>query len=391
MRFMRRRDWWAGALEEPAVLSALVALVALVFVLLRLDLVAHGDVTRFVDVGSAFAHRSKLPRGVAIVPGSGYDGQFYYRLGLDPANLHRSAYGITLDNAYRLQRITYSALAWLFAGGQVRIVPYSLVVVNIVALGALAWLGAVLARDCGRRAAWGLLIAGYFGFLFSLGRDLTEICEACFVVAGLLFLRRRRPVLAGVALAGAVLSRETALVVVAGVALVSAVELVRRRRGPGWADAAWILPGGAYLGWLAVGWAVSGSIPLRSDSQNNLTFPFVSIAEAVGHYVRLLPSGHSVVWLVELSVLATVAVLAGITRRRSRATAAEKAGWALSLLVLLFLTKTLWYSHADFRGFEDAYVLSTVVLLDSDRKLRVVAVLVAVIWSVTFIHRVLYF
>jgi hypothetical protein len=51
----------------------------------------------------------------------------------------------------------------------------------------------------------------------------------------------------------------------------------------------------------------------------------------------------------------------------------------------------LWESHADFRGFEDLYVLSCVVLLDSEAKLRIVVLLVAVVWAVTFVHRVFYF
>ena len=118
-------------------------MLAAAFVVARLAVVAHGDITRFIDVGSAFALVHHVPHGITIVPGGGYDGQFYYRLALDPANLHRTAYGITLDNGYRIQRITYPVLAWLLAAGQQAAVPYSLVAVNVVALGALAWLGGV--------------------------------------------------------------------------------------------------------------------------------------------------------------------------------------------------------------------------------------------------------
>ncbi len=387
---MRPHGPLARALDSPAWLAVGVTVLAVAFVVARLAVVAHGDITRFIDVGSAFAQVRHVPHGIAIVPGGGYDGQFYYRLALDPANLHRTAYGITLDNAYRIQRITYPALAWLLAAGQQRAVPYSLVVVNVVALAALAWLAALLARDCGRRAAWGLLVAGYFGFLFSLGRDLTEICEACFVVAGLLSLRRGRPVWAGLALAAAVLSRETALVVVAGVALVAARDVLLRRRRPGRADLAFILPVALYAAWQAVGWAVYGSIPLRSDGENNLTYPFVSVAEALSHNLRLLPSEHAAVWLVELAALLTVVVVAGLTLPRARARPAEKSAWVVAALLAVFLTRTLWDTHADFRGFEDLYVLSAVVLLDSDRSLRALAVLVGVLWVVTFVHRVVY-
>jgi hypothetical protein len=378
------------ALDSPAWLAAGVTVLAAAFVMARLAVVAHGDITRFIDVGSAFAQVHHVPRGITIAPGGGYDGQFYYRLALDPANLHRTAYGITLDNGYRIQRISYPVLAWLLAAGQQAAVPYSLVAVNVVALAALAWLAALLARDCGRRPAWGLLVAGYFGFLFSLGRDLTEICEACFVVAGLLSLRRGRPVWAGLALAAAVLSRETALVVVAGVALVAVRDVVLGRRRPVRADLAFILPVVLYAAWQAIGWAVYGSIPIGSDGENNLTYPFVSMAQALADNLRQLPSEHAAVWLAELVALGTVVVVAGLTLPRSRARPAEKWAWVVAASLAICLTRTLWDSHADFRGFEDLYVLSAVVLLDSDRNLRALAVLMGVLWAVTFVHRVAY-
>ena len=388
---VKRLSLWVGGLDSPALVAALTAVAAIGFVIARLELVAHGDISRFIDVGSAFSNPAQLPHGVAIVPGGGYDGEFYYRLALDPADLHRYAFGITLDNAYRLQRITYSVLAWLTAGGQQRLVPYSLVAVNVLALTVLAWLSGALSRASGRKAIWGLLIVGYFGFLFSLGRDLTEICEACFVVAGLLALRHRRPVLAGGVLAAAVLSRETALVVVAGVAFVSVVDIARRRRRPGWWDVAWLLPVIAYVGWQLVGLAAYGSLPLKSDSDNNLTYPLTAMVDAIGHYFQLLPSQHAVIWIVEAGLLMLVASLAAVTLRISRSTTAEKVAWAVSVLFVLCLSRTIWYSHADFRGFEDVYVLSVVILLGSDRRLGALAGIVTAVWLTVFVHRVLFF
>jgi hypothetical protein len=79
---------------------------------------------------------------VTVFRGSGYDGQFYYRLALNPANLHRSAYGIRFDNPYRVQRITYSVLAFVAAAGQMAAVPDALVAVNVLGLAVLALLGA---------------------------------------------------------------------------------------------------------------------------------------------------------------------------------------------------------------------------------------------------------
>jgi hypothetical protein len=95
--------------------------------------------------------------------------------------------------------------------------------------------------------------------------------------------------------------------------------------------------------------------------------------------------------LAEFAVLGVVVVSAGFTLRRSRANPSEKWAWLLAVLLAVLLSRTLWDSHADFRGFEDLYVLSTLIVLDSDRRAGLVAVLVGAIWVVTFVHRALYF
>ena len=113
-------------LDRPAFAAAVAVVAATRFVVLRLEIFAHGDLTRFIDAGRSFVNPSQAPHGLIVVPGTGYDGEFYYRLAIDPANLHRTAYGITFDSAYRLQRITYSSIVWLASGGQRSLVPLRL-------------------------------------------------------------------------------------------------------------------------------------------------------------------------------------------------------------------------------------------------------------------------
>src|SRR3984957_8381567 len=247
MKTLRRTDLGKGGSliaalpDHPAFPAAIAVGSAICFVFLRLELFAHGDVTRFIDAGRSFVNPARAPGDLQIVPGSGYDGEFYYRLALDPANLHRTAFGITFDNASRVQRIAYSAIAWLVSGGgRVTAVPWALVTVNVLGLGAIAWLGGVIARDAKRPAVYGLLVAGYFGFLFTLGRDLTEITAATFLLAGIVALRRERPVLAGFLLAAAALSRETALAFSIAVGIVAVADIALGHRRPGRKDAAWL-------------------------------------------------------------------------------------------------------------------------------------------------------
>src|SRR4029077_393537 len=145
---------------------------------------------------------------------------------------------------YRYMRIGYPALTWLISTGQHSLVPVMLVVINIAAIGALGYLGAMFAAEGGRHALAGLLIPGYFGLLTSLSRDTAEPLAAVCLLAGLLAVRSRRPVLAAVLLAYGVLTRETVMVAVAAIAIMRVTGMLRRTTGarPGREDLAWLVP-----------------------------------------------------------------------------------------------------------------------------------------------------
>ena len=46
--------------------------------------------------------------------------------------------------------------------------PWSLVIVNVIGLACMGALGAVIAGVAGRHSWWGLLLPGYFGFVWVL-------------------------------------------------------------------------------------------------------------------------------------------------------------------------------------------------------------------------------
>ena len=190
--------------------------------------------------GHTYTHRAQLPRGLLLVPSAGYDGQFYYRLALDPVNWDKTAFGITMDQSYRYTRIGYPILAWLVSLGQHQLVPVALVAINLVAVAAMAYLGAMFARDAGRHALWGLAFAAYFGLVISVGRDTAEpLAEAC-MLGGLLAYRRNRPLLATAAFAVGAITRETILLAPAAIAVTRLVAMARRRARPGLADLTWV-------------------------------------------------------------------------------------------------------------------------------------------------------
>src|ERR1700751_1542630 len=280
-------SWLAARTNRPAVAALIATLAAVAFTLARWQTWADGRISRFILVGRHFAIPSQLPHGMPVAKTYGYDGQFFYRLALNPLNFHHTAYGITMDRPYRYMRIGYPVLTWLVSAGQHSLVPVMLVVINIAAIGALGYLGAMFAMRGGRHALTGLLIPGYFGLLTSLSRDTAEPLAAVCLLAGLLAVRSRRPVLAAVLLAYGALTRETVMVAVAAIAVMRGIGILRRRTTgarPGREDLAWLVPSVAFAAWQVVVKAATGSVPLLADGGRNARPPFIAPLEAFRHH-----------------------------------------------------------------------------------------------------------
>jgi hypothetical protein len=401
-----------------------VLFVAVVFVLLRVVIAAHGHVDGLVVAGAAHVSRTPYTSDLPIRQGTGYDGQFYFRLALDPLDWSSQAFGIRLDTLGRLDRVTYPAIVWLVSAGQRAAVPVMMPVVNIVALAALAMLCAALSRHAGRHPLWGLLVAGFFGFLWSLGRDLTELTEAVFVVAGLLAVRQGRPFVGGLMLSAAVLAREPALVVV-GALFVSRVWVLTHprtatapgTRGPGngtagsgadghlgdraagsitrligGADAAWALPVVAFAAWQLALRAVTGTFPVLTSGNNNVGVPLAGLAGGVAHYGARLPHIPSLLWFGELGVLVLVGTMAAASLRSGTSAALlhERIAWAVAGVLALTLTKGIWLGDVGFRSLDDFYLLSGVLLLFSRVRLDLVGLAVSAAWCVVAFELVLF-
>ncbi|MFN2505709.1 MAG: hypothetical protein ABR540_16000 [Acidimicrobiales bacterium] len=383
----------------------------------------HGDPSRFVVAGQAFVDRTRASDDLHVRPGDGYDGQFQYRLALDPLDLGTDAHGIRLDAPFRRQRIGYSAVAWLVSGGGQRsLVPEALIAVNVMGIGVIALLGGLVAREGGRSPLWGLLPAGYWGFVMTVARDLTEVTAGAAVLAGLVLYRRRRFVWAGTVLALGALTRESTMIVVAAIGLVWLVSRLKRLRAPGgppaappaaaddaatlpsaddattspsagpgepWAAAlAWALPTLAFLAWQLRALA-AGPLPLTSSGGNNLAIPFSAMAPYALSWVEGVTRPRLAIRLAELLALAGFAVMALRSLRRSQARSHEKLAWLLTLVLAVCLSDAVYVDPADFRHLGESFVLGSVVLLgDPTAALGKVAAATGVLWTVVAGFRV---
>jgi hypothetical protein len=383
-----------AATDRPLAAGLIALAGSLCFVLLRLWLAAGGNITRFVRAAAPFSDRNRVPRGLFVFPSNGYDGQFYYRLALDPANLHHEAFGITLDSPFRLQRIGYPALAWLVSLGQRSWVPVALVVVNVLALGAIGLAGGLLARDCGRHALCGLLLAGYFGFFISVGCDLTEPVAAACLLGGVLGYRRGRPVLTGLLFGYGALTRETVMIVPLAIGLTRLVTAVRRPARPGAGDLAWCLPAVAFGGWQLILRAATGTFILLNGfgSNSSAGLPFGGFISAVRLNLRLLPAtGAAYIWFLEVATLMAFAAAALASLRSAAVPGYERAAFVAFIIELGALSAGIWTGHADLRSIDEVYLFAVLILLGTGRRRLVpLALCAGLALVVAAVHQALY-
>ena len=354
-------------LGSPLLPGLIAAVAAIAFVVARWATWAQHNIANFILVGRHFANPAQLPPGIPLQPTYGYDGQFYYRLALNPANLAQTAYGIRVDHSYRFMRIGYPVVTWLVSFGQHSLVPVMLVAVNVVAVGAMAYFGGVLARQGGRHVLWGLLMAAYFGLVTSISRDTAEPLAAAFLLAGVVALRARRPWAAALLLACGTLTRETVMVAVGAIGLVRVVTLVRTRTLPGRDDLPWVLPSVVFAAWQLVILAVTGSVAVATDGSRNAGAPFSAPVHALIFNLRHLNTARFDkydLWLLEFFGLVVACIAATAVLRASRAAAWEKLALYLYVVEICVVTPSTWGSiDADLRSFIEVYLFAVVILL----------------------------
>ena len=175
-----RQKWIARPLVTPPVVPAiLVLLIAIVVVYAKLAL------------------HNFDPMSFAMV-----DGAFVYELA---AAFPAISHAILDVPAYRGQRILLAALA---APAGVYM-PWALIAINVLALGAGSYALAKLASRHHMSVWLGLVFGLWLGALFVIELDLTEVLAYALVLWGILFWEEDRPFLTGLMCGLAVLAKET--------------------------------------------------------------------------------------------------------------------------------------------------------------------------------------
>ena len=361
------------------------------------------DLSRFVVAGAGVDARETPPGLTVRSDIDGYDGVAFYRLAVNPFTRAKKAYGITLDNPpYRQQRIGYPLLVWMASLGNARAVPAMMVIVNVIALIAIAAIGGALAQQFQFSGLWGVALALYPGFLLTLSRDTSEIVACAFMLATALALSRQRFTGAVILLTCAVLTRETALLI--AVALAIAYAWTRsssalrasfpRALGEGTQPSSslaprsgervpkageglaltFAVPIAVYAVWQIILTIIWGRVPLIAGAPAT-TLPFSEFAKFLAAaaprrlYIQRL-------YFMESIYLALLVILAVIVWRRSRAALEWRLAWIGYLAIAAVMPHTIWIEDFGFlRIFADLFIVTAVLIAASPAVVRWLALI----------------
>lgn len=202
--FFTRTRWY----RWPVLIAILVVLISSAFVVLVM--VQHDmDPKAFVLLGTRFSEQN--PEGTV-----GYDGQFVYYMADDPLHAYRK-----MDvPSHRYKRLIYPSLAWLFSfGGQADLLPWSMLIINLFAVGVAAGALAALLQARKANPGYALVFAVYVGTLFSVRSDLNEPLAFALTLGAWVLHSKQRKAGALLVFALAGLTKEIALLVPLALAL----------------------------------------------------------------------------------------------------------------------------------------------------------------------------
>ncbi len=344
-----RSPWWV----------AVATTLAACFILLGQAAWNGYDPTTWIVAGSDYANVDRVPDGAVRVPGTGYDGQFFFALAQDPLASDPGTRAALDTPAYRTQRVLLPASAWMLsAGGQEELLVWVIPLLNVVAMGLIAFAAGAFALSSGLSAWFGMVAGLLPGLVLAAVRDLAEPMALAALALGLLAYSRRAPIAYGVAMTAALLGRESLVLVVIPL---FAVDLLRSRWALAIASGIAMAILAAWQGWL---WGALGSSGITAGGQETWGWPL----EGPMGFIGSLAATDELTTRVGLWALATIVV--GVALAATALVSAWRQRDALGIplaviaVVTLFFGPSLWGDTATFpRNLAVLMLLSVIVLL----------------------------
>jgi len=353
----------------------------------------HGfDPSYFITAGDRFVDRTATPGHIKVLENStGYDGQFFYRLGLDPFTSKQTDFGITIDKpSYRQQRIVYPLTAWIFSlGGNPVLLPAVMILINYFALCCISWLAARYYQSLNENALWSLVIPLYPGFILSLSRDLSEILSILFVMAALLAYKKNRYLSFNLLIALAVLTKETSLLVAVS-GIICLLVAGKRQKLQFLILASFFIPIAIYVVWQLSLLIIWGDAPLLAGSMN-IGVPLIGFIKFFIYSLSLKTHLHRL-WLIELVFILIFAVSVGRMYVKSEISMHTKISWMLYAILCFSLTNYIWLEDWGFmRALSEFFLFGNLILVGFKNKARGPVVIYSmVLWMDLFKNHAFY-
>ncbi len=346
---------------DRTVAGPVLAVAGFYAVLIGVKLVVSGSPAAFVVAGDVYVERGVAPLPAQyITAGSGYDGQFYFRMALAPLSREPVEHGIAFDiGAYRQQRILYPLLAYALSVGNSEAVPWVLILINFAAVTGVAYIASAILAEHWQSPWWSVLIACYPGLQFAVVRDLTDVVALFCILSALrsqLAGRRAETILY---LSLAALTRESTLLVALAMALHRAQAWTAAGKSQWHRELPYAIPFAIYAAWSQYCAAMWAQSPLTPGYQP-FGFPFRDLVEFVWTVLQA-PSFHGVLWAVEAGLLVSWLALGAFALNRSPAPRIVK--WSLVCYLPLLACMNMWNEDWGFlRIAAPAFALSMLVL-----------------------------
>lgn len=255
---------------RPWMVATLLCLIYVIVVLVG----NNGDSLSLVTIGTRFSE--------GIIDGiEGYDGQFVYYIARDPSTAAQY-----LDvPAYRYQRILLPALGRLLSFGQESLIPWVLLIINLVSVAVGTWLLEQLLLQQ-KVSRWYALIYGLtIGIFGSVRLSLSEPLAYGLVIGGIWLANRDRWLWSAVIFALATLAKETTLFFVAGYVLYLLLQKQWMR-----AITLGLIAAIPFAVWQLILYTHLGSFGIGSGGAQATSFEFIPFAGIIRIFTETPPS-----------------------------------------------------------------------------------------------------
>lgn len=347
------------------------------------------DPSFFILVGEYLVYDpNQVVNNITVIKNSGgYDGQYYYRLALNPFANKRYDFGIILDApSYRSQRIVYPLLVWLFSfGGKKKIVPYMMIFINFLCLSLFVYfVNLYLQNNQDTWLNFGLVF--YPGFILTLSRSLPEIVAVSFVSVGLYLLKRNKILLSSIFMFMSVLAKETTFVIPAVLVIMCLYNTVVKKKSDN--KYLFIIPLIGYLIWIFILYSRWKNLPFIEGSQN-FTFPFHGIKNYIS---SLIPPQNDLekLWLVEIIFVLIFSLCTLFCIKFSSVENFVKVVFIIYFLMMIHYSETIWVEDWAFlRAITEMVIFGWLILLNTPKSFNIIKLPVFMfeifVWSTLFL------